>query len=415
MNTCMRITSGIAFSSLLLMGMHGANAAGFYISEQGTPGSMGTAGVANVTNTFTADAAWTNPAGMTGMAEDSILTGLVVSVPKMEFKSTVADRGGSDGGNAGETGVIPSFFYTKVLSEHSRFGFSIAAPFGGGVDYGDDFVGRYSVQSVSLTGLGFTPSYAYKVNEQFSVGVGLQIIYSLLQQEIAVNRTALLPDGKAKFEDLEGWGYQGILGMTYQPSSQTLIGVVYRSESKVDLEGTLKLEGMPILNPPDQDVSIKWDNPQTLEVGVRHKLNENQTLFLNLGWEEWSAFSRNELAVTTAGIVDISDRNWDNTWKIGAAYAQRLASGARYTLGLAYESSPVKDEYRTFDFPVAEVWKLAGAYTWQGSNKFDYAVGATLYLYGDASVDQTDQTVRAAGEFDTFMSLFVGGTVRYVF
>ena len=51
---------------------------------------MGTAGVANVTNTFTADAAWTNPAGITGITEDSILGGLVVTVPKMEFKSTVS-------------------------------------------------------------------------------------------------------------------------------------------------------------------------------------------------------------------------------------------------------------------------------------------------------------------------------------
>ena len=415
MNTHSRAMSGFALSSMLFFAMQYANAAGFYLSEQGTPGSMGTAGVANTTNTFTADAAWTNPAGMTGMTEDSILTGLVVSMPTLEFKSTVATRGGSDGGNAGETGVIPSFFYTKVLSEHSRLGFSIAAPFGGGVNYGDDFVGRYSVQKVLLAGLGFTPSYAYKVNEQFSVGIGVQIIYSVLEQEIAINRTSLAPDGKAKFEELEDWGYQGILGLTYQPTNQTLIGLVYRSESNVKLEGTLKVEGMPVLAPPDQNVKIEWNNPQTLEVGVRHKMNDKQNLFFNLGWQEWSAFSKNELSVTDTGIVDVTDRNWDDTWHAGAAYAHKLDGGNRYTLGLAYESSPVKDEYRTFDFPVAEMWKLAGAYTWQGSKKLDFALGATLYYVSDAPVDQTDQFVRVAGEFDTYTTLFVGGTLRYVF
>jgi long-subunit fatty acid transport protein len=41
--------------------------AGFYSPSVGTPGSLGTAGVANPTNTRGADASWTNPAGMTGI------------------------------------------------------------------------------------------------------------------------------------------------------------------------------------------------------------------------------------------------------------------------------------------------------------------------------------------------------------
>jgi hypothetical protein len=77
------------------------------------------------------------------MTEDSILTDLVVSTGKVEFDSSVATAGGSDGGNSLDTGIIPSFFYTRVLNEKSRFGFSAVAPFGGGLDYGENFVGRY--------------------------------------------------------------------------------------------------------------------------------------------------------------------------------------------------------------------------------------------------------------------------------
>jgi hypothetical protein len=47
---------------LALLLTQGAQAAGFYISEVGTPGSLGTAGVANPVNTYSADASWTNPA-----------------------------------------------------------------------------------------------------------------------------------------------------------------------------------------------------------------------------------------------------------------------------------------------------------------------------------------------------------------
>jgi hypothetical protein len=54
------------FAALLAMS-NAAFAAGFYSPSVGTPGSLGTVGVANPTNTRGADASWTNPAGMTGI------------------------------------------------------------------------------------------------------------------------------------------------------------------------------------------------------------------------------------------------------------------------------------------------------------------------------------------------------------
>jgi len=151
----MRIIAGFVFS--MFFGIQVAQAAGFHLNEFGTPSSTGMAGVAKVTNNFSADAAWTNPAGMTGLSEDSMVVGATVLSGKVEFDSDVATGGGSDGGNAAEPIFIPSLFYTRVLSEKSRFGLSLVASVGGGVDYGDDFVGRYVVQSVELAGLALTP------------------------------------------------------------------------------------------------------------------------------------------------------------------------------------------------------------------------------------------------------------------
>ena len=412
MKAHMRITSGLLFSFFLVM--QGANAAGFYLSEFGTPASTGTAGVANPTNNFTADAAWTNPAGMTGMSEDSLLAGATLLGGKIEFDSDTATAGGSDGGNALDPVFIPSLFYTRVLSEKSRLGFSLVAAVGGGVDYGDNFVGRYAVQSVELSGLALTPSYAYKVNDQFSIGVGLSFIQTKLEQDIAINTLLLPDDGQAKFEELEDWGYQGVLGLTFQTSKNMLIGVVYRTESNVELEGDLKVEGtaIPIAK---QDVKIEWDNPQTLNMGIQHRMSDDKTLFVNLGWQDWSTFSENKLSVKNTGIVDVTDRKWDDTWHAGIAYAKQLDGGNHYTLGLSYESSPVKDEHRTFDFPVDEMWILAAGYSWQGGGKSDYAIGATLTRVGDSAIDQTAQGVQAAGDFDKYLTLSVGGTLRYVF
>ncbi len=125
----------------------------------------------------------------------------------------LAGCGGSDGDNAGDAVGVPSFFYTHVLSDDTRLGFSVVAPIGGGIDYGDNFVGRYAIQNVSLAGIGFTPSFAYKVNDRLSLGVGVSAVYTTLEQDIAINSPGP-GDGQAKFEDLDDWGYQGLLGLT---------------------------------------------------------------------------------------------------------------------------------------------------------------------------------------------------------
>ena len=63
---CVRVIVATA-GALLLSETY---AAGFYLAEVGTPHSLGTAGVANPTNIQSADAAWSNPAGMAFVQQD---------------------------------------------------------------------------------------------------------------------------------------------------------------------------------------------------------------------------------------------------------------------------------------------------------------------------------------------------------
>jgi long-chain fatty acid transport protein len=113
-----------------------------------TPGSLGTAGVANPTNNHGAESVWTNPAGMTGIDRRTLDGGMTLALPKIEFSPSVATKGGSDGGNAGVIAPIPGTFYVHPLGEKWRIGFSLSAPLGGGLDYGD---GRSSTPLWSRT------------------------------------------------------------------------------------------------------------------------------------------------------------------------------------------------------------------------------------------------------------------------
>ena len=69
-------------------------AAAFYLTQVGTPLSIGTVGVANTVNNWCADAAWAQPAGMVDLKENTVnVTGLTLLYPEMEFDSSIAEAG----------------------------------------------------------------------------------------------------------------------------------------------------------------------------------------------------------------------------------------------------------------------------------------------------------------------------------
>ena len=409
----MKIKPDIARAAFLagvtLLAAGQSMAAGFYLTQVGTPMSIGTVGVANTVNTWGADAAWAQPAGMVNLKDDTVgVTGLTVLYPEMKFDSSVADAGGSDGGNAGEAAIIPSQFMVKRLSDRTSVGLAITAPLGGAMDYGDNFVGRYGAQMVALQGLGISPSIGYKVNDQLAIGAGVTITYTLFDEDVAINLPGPAPDGKVKMEDLDDWGYQPFLGLTYHFSDRVMLGVVYRAEMDVNLEGDVKFRGVPL---PGGDVKLDWDNPQWLEAALRFDLNNNYYVAANLGWQDWSKFSENELEVTPG--VTVMDRDWKDTWRTGIAFGH-MAGTRGWSFGLSYDSSPVTDKNRTIDLPMDETLQAGASYFMEGK-KFSYALGASLMYAGDGKVDQTAQNVRFKGEFDTNLIFSLGGTVRYTF
>lgn len=289
------------------------------------------------------------------------------------------------------------------------------------MNFGDDFSGRYGATKVALTGVGISPSLGYKLNESLSVGAGVSILYTQFEQKLALRQTtpagAPLPDGKIKMENLDDLGYQPFVGLTWAFSDRVLLGAVYRAEADVDLKGDLNFRNMSGPTPPANKVEIAWDNPQTLKAGLRIQVSDERTLIFSAGWEDWSAFSENAVSLDGGVLnpVAVLERNFQDTWNVGAAFVQRSGDNA-YGIGISYDSSPVENEDRTIDLPFDEIVKLSAGWAWQGDKHLDYGLGATLAYMGEGKIEnQNTQGLNFDGEFDSNYILFVGGTMRYEF
>lgn len=416
----LKLTLSIAVT--LLLTANTAFAGGLYLPEIGTPISIGTAGVGNVTNTFTADASVTNPAGMTDIDHDVALMGMQVLIPTVRFDSDIATAGGSDGGNAGFVSVIPSTFIVKTLGDDWRLGLGITAPLGGGVDYGKDFVGRYQAQRSVLTGLGIAPSVAYRVNDKLSFGGGVAFIYSNLDLDIAINQPGE-DDAQVNIDKIDDWGYQGFVSVMYKATDRLTVGALYTAEADVELEGDIGFKNVnpalidQILSNAD-DVEVDFSYPQAIDVGLRYQLNDTIMLMTDFNWQEWSAFGDTRLGIEGVGgnsIVTTFDREWDDTWHVGFAIAHKLNETDMITGGVAYDSSAVSDSKRTADIPVDEQFRLSAAYGKVVSDKYDFALGTTFLWLGEGKMDQTVGGERFKGEFSTNNIIFLSATMNYHF
>ena len=389
-------------------------AAGLYISEIASPASVGTAGVANVVNTVEASSAFTNPAGMTGLEENQMLGGLQLAIPEVRFDSSIATAGGSDGGNAGETIVIPGFFWVKELTDQWKFGLSVIAPLGGGVDYGDNFVGRYQTTDASLQGIGISPSAGYKLNDKTSIGFGVTAHYQIFELGVAVNRPGPLSDGKVDIEDATDWGFQPFFGLTHQINDRLLLGFVYRGEFDMDLEGDLEFSNTgPLLNLLSSKVdeaALGLDYAEAYNLGFKYKYRDDLILFFSVNYETWSDFSENRIDIQGGAVSATIDRNWDDTWGIGFGFARKLSDGRAFTFGVAYDGSAVDDDDRTADLPVDEQFKFALGWVKETPNRKS-SLGFTYIDLGDGKMDQTSQGVRFRGKFDDNYVIFLSGSI----
>jgi len=407
------MSNRLSFAVLVALFASPAIGGGLYLTEIGSPNSLGTASSGNVTNRNVADSAWTNPAGMTGIEGSESLIGLQLLLPKVEFESTIAEAGGDDGGNAGAIAAIPSFFYVKPINEDWRFGLSMVAPFGGGFDFGDNFVGRYAVEEITLQGLAVSPSLGYRINDTVSIGFGASITYTIMEMDIAINQSALgAPDGQVKLEDATDVGVQPFLGLQWQYSDKGTFGMVYRAEMEIDLEGDLRVTDLALPLTPQSSFNMGWDNAQLLEIGIRHRLSDEWTLTANADWEDWSAFETNVLSINDAPmgpLVVTLPRNWKDTYKFGIGALREQKNGRKLAFGIAYDTSPVDDADRTVDLPTDEQLRLSVAWGNDTGGRSAWGIGATLLWLGDGKVDQVAGGQRFAGEFDKNWILFVGG------
>ena len=385
-----------------------SHAAGLWLHETGTE-DLGVATAGRAATARDASIAGGNPAGMPLLNEEHSITATTqILYVNSRFDSETAVNGGGDGGNAG--GIIPSggVSYAYKHSDDLSFGLSFGSYFGLGLDYGDDWEGRYYVTEAELLTMAINPSVGYRINERLLIGGGVNFFYSKLDQRAAVKNVAnpAQGDGRLKLKD-DAFGFGINLGAMFELTENTRLGLSYRSEVDLEFEDALEFSNLgPALKPlegtkADLDLNV----PQSILLGVHHDINDDWSIMASIAWQEWSAFGKQEISVTSPDPADIEkDLDFDDTWHFALGAQYQINPELRWSFGISHDTSPIdKAEDRSPDVPFDRIWRFATGFNYQMKENMTIGLAYEYMDLGPAEIDITGNPIRGdlKGEYDT--------------
>ena len=382
------------------------------------PGSsnFGTAGAGHAAEGNGAGSTWANPASMTLVEGNQIGFGVIAAETDLEFSPEDSTLDG--GGDAGSSIYIPSFAYVHSISDDFKLGFSVVVPFGNEIDYGSSWAGSNAVTSASMETIQAQPTFAYRVNDNLSLGGGININYTRTQQELSPSFVVDMPRPIPALEadadlalDADGIEYGWTAGALWEFNPQHRVGIVYRSKIESDLKGdadvAADLGGTPVM---DDSVTarLNWENPGSVVISGYHEVTNKVAILWDLGRTFYSDFETTNINAELAGGLDIPiERNWQdaNRYAIGAHY--KLSQKLVLQAGFAYDESPVETADRTADLPLDDIKRYTVGAMYQATDDIGLALGLEYADLGNAKVlDHTsgdplgDALASPAGDYD---------------
>jgi long-chain fatty acid transport protein len=403
-----------------------ASASGFQLFEQSVS-SLGNAFAGNSAVAEDATTIFFNPAGLTRVPDTQAIAGLHMISPQTTFDNTGSTAAttnfqgnnmllGTDGGNAGVTAFVPNLYAAHQLTNNLHIGLGINVPFGLKTKYSSDWVGRYQGINSELQTVNINPSLAYKINQMFSVGFGVNAQYAKANLTNAIDFGAAADaqgqcppppagppsgfcaqalDGRQQLTgDDWGWGYN--LGVMMQLTSATRIGLSYRSHIDFDIEGDVRFSVPPPVRPAfpfsTVDISAKLDLPETISLSAYHDATSKLALLADVSWTKWDRFDQLVVKIDNPALpTSVTDFDWDNTFRYSLGANYKAHQEWTFRTGAAYDSSPVPSaSKRNVRVPDSDrIWLAFGISHIPNSNfRFDFAY-SHLWMR-DAHIDNND-------------------------
>ncbi|ORT49394.1 aromatic hydrocarbon degradation protein [Vibrio sp. qd031] len=372
-----------------------AFAAGFQLNAQSATG-LGRAFAGDAVIADNASVMARNPAAMALFDKTEFSVGVNaistdISVTDIEYTRPFGGGSIDDASNGGTT-PVPNIYLVVPMNEKLALGAGVYSNFGTSNEFSDDF-GRATGAALgpvlipgadafggttNVSSINIALAASYRLNSQWSIGGGLDIVYGTGELYRTSDFGALPEPAELLNVDAKGYGLGFNLGTVFELNENNRFGLAYHYSPTIEASGTVEYQS----NDDIGDLILPL--PSMLEFSGYHRINQTDfAVHYSVQWIGWSAFDKLE----TTDDVLIKDYEWQDGmhYAIGGTYYINKNWEAR--VGYMYDTS-AQDEITSISVPDSDrQWFSAGAsYHFSENNSLDFGV---TYLVGH-DVEVTD-------------------------
>ncbi len=383
-------------------------AGGYKIPEVSTNGVALSA--ANVAHSHGADAAYYNPANMIFMDSGSSLEAdlIYIGLDPVKYKGKIpTDTTDYDINAQRENFFVPSFNYvSEKLANNTRVGLSIVVP-GGLSKRWHDAPGKDKAEEFTLEIVEINPTAAFEISSKVAFAVGFRIVHTsgIVKSTAAVSRDMT--------GDSIDFGYN--MALAYKPNKNFDIGVTYRSQVNLTVEGDAKLYN-PTALAYDGGGSVSVPLPAALNLAVAYTLPSKTTVEVVYERNFWSAYRvldfnyAGNIGNLTPYFDDPIAKNWNDVSAYRLGVTQELDE-LTLMAGAVYDESPVPDETIGFELPDSNSLSVSLGMRYQINEKVNIGVSALYSMRESRTVSNDD----VDGEFSNSNVLIASIGLGYKF
>jgi len=392
-----------------------------------------------------ASANFNNPATLTDLTNIQFTVGFVTEHP----------RGHVDVGRYGEVireypmdpgmFVLPHFQLAVPLPAGFSFGLGAEPDYGLGTAYDDRWPMAFSATETTIQSMVLTPNIAYKITDDWSVGLGLRWTYfefeqysmpQVVQNGVPLGTFANRLRGDNEFKDfgwqigtkyditdtfsvgavykscidvgvagktsnnVRSWNDEGISGMasaaTYQAlldkgMTPAMISMIpssvmesYVSEADATIRRQVSSSARSRTGRANADITL----PQSVAAGFNWDITPDWHFGGMLSWTQWSKFDI--LHFDLEGGDKDTRLVWEDTWRASLGVAWKFAEDWKWMASYTYDMDSTGASQASVMLPPADRHILATGLTWNCWGGLELALSYACIFMEGSSMSMTD-------------------------
>ena len=388
----------ICVMALLMLVVSEASAAGFSTYEFSARGNaLGGAMVARKSADASSQAF--NPALMTEIDGTEVMFG-------SSFVNPGADVKVNGDTSHGEHNIwtLPHGYVSHKVNDKIWTGFGVFSRYGLGTEYADQWPGRNNVTSATIQSVSMNPTVAYKINDEWSVGVGLEVTWFEFHKKQYIQAI------NSKIDILgDSFAYAPNIGVSYQPADWVSFGASYRATQRQRLNGRVHVES-PVPGFASGDATGKVTLPASYTFGVCFYPMEKLSVETGFVFTQWSAYD--EFTIESDNAPNLTKRSkFSDVWRLNVGAEYDYTDDLTLRAGYVYDQSPLNPDHLDYMIPADDRHLFSGGFGYKLTDNWTVDASYTYLMMEE----RTGTVDGAEAEFNNGNAHITGLSVSYSF